>query len=643
MDIVSTSALPVGTLIWELRPGERMLTVCVKVTFSLVDGQTSVLATPQEPIHGDIPWDDTPGAALYAPSDLVPTKPRIDILLSGHVHAPGGRPAPQLVARVAVDDFSKSLLVRGDQRWITASGGLHPGPVQPFVRMPLRHDRAGVRNDDPGSSAPESRALGTPLPHFDRAPGGPGVELPAGFGPLAPGVRARRIERGEEIWRWAESLNARAPVAPPAQLDWAFFNSAPRDQQIAELGPAPRILLENLHPSIPRLETRLPAISPRVLHLEPGKSEVSEIRLRCDTLRIDTDRGRVTLSYRGTLPLGIKDERAVGALGILLEGGGSATTASEIVRLLRARTGIAPAGASDAQDEFTRADAEEDEVGSSTVTGTSFSMASVLPFMSALEGALPLAGPSSVAARPVVTWASTSPVGSPELDDETTEAGRSTLPIAHLASKPALPFSRSDEDAEVGSSTLPITHLPSTPELPFVEGIPAPAPGLASPSASPAPVLAPEPPAPAPLPSLAATEISVELCATITAEIHEGAAEITPILDRHRCSADTWAEAQRLWASAIDQERRRGKSAVQEAHDAAYVAQLERGRGVLQVEDYARLEVGIERGEAAATLAELRLPRQALMPVQRLWLCRLLSEPGLLAKVQRARSAARSA
>lgn len=44
MDIVSPSALPVGSLIWEPRPGERMLTVCVKATFSLVNGQTSALS-----------------------------------------------------------------------------------------------------------------------------------------------------------------------------------------------------------------------------------------------------------------------------------------------------------------------------------------------------------------------------------------------------------------------------------------------------------------------------------------------------------------------------------------------------------------------------------------------------------------------
>ena len=119
-------------------------------------------------------------------------------------------------------------------------------------------------------------------------------------------------------------------------------------------------------------------------------------------------------------------------------------------------------------------------------------------------------------------------------------------------------------------------------------------------------MLAPDPPAPAPARSLSPTEISIELCATIAAEIHQGATEAAPILDRHQCSAETWAEAQRLWASAMDQERRRGESAVQEAHDAAYVAQLERGRGPLQVEESARLEVSIERGDAPAALVELR-------------------------------------
>ncbi|HLM72870.1 MAG TPA: DUF2169 domain-containing protein, partial [Polyangiaceae bacterium] len=61
-----------------------MLTMCIKVTFSLLNGQTSVLAPQQQALHADIPWDDAPGSSLYAPSDFVPTKPRVDVLLSGH-------------------------------------------------------------------------------------------------------------------------------------------------------------------------------------------------------------------------------------------------------------------------------------------------------------------------------------------------------------------------------------------------------------------------------------------------------------------------------------------------------------------------------------------------------------------------------
>ncbi|WP_437578579.1 DUF2169 domain-containing protein [Sorangium sp. So ce887] len=55
-------------------------------------GQTSVLASQQEPLHAGVPWGDAPGSSLHTPGDHAPTRPRFDILLSGHVSAPARRP-----------------------------------------------------------------------------------------------------------------------------------------------------------------------------------------------------------------------------------------------------------------------------------------------------------------------------------------------------------------------------------------------------------------------------------------------------------------------------------------------------------------------------------------------------------------------
>jgi hypothetical protein len=93
----------------------------------------------------------------------------------------------------------------------------------------------------------------------------------------------------------------------------------------------------------------------------------------------------------------------------------------------------------------------------------------------------------------------------------------------------------------------------------------------------------------------------------------------------------------------MDQERKRGKSAFRDAYDDAYIAQIERGRGPIQLEEYARLEVAIERCNAAPTLADLRLPRAALMRLQRVWLRKIMADASLITRLQQAVAAARSA
>jgi hypothetical protein len=77
------------------------------------------------------------------------------------------------------------------------------------------------------------------------------------------------------------------------------------------------------------------------------------------------------------------------------------------------------------------------------------------------------------------------------------------------------------------------------------------------------------------------------------------------------------------------------------AYDAAYVAQLEKERGPITVEEYARLVVASERGGAAPLLEELRMPRGAFMRIERVWLDRVAEDDALAASVRKAILAAR--
>ena len=105
MQVVSTSALRVGSLVWQPWPRVWALSVICKATFLLAPGTSQLADVQDELFDDDGYWDDDPQRSLYAPSDLVPVKPRADVLLVGHAFAPGGRPVRSLVARFVVGEL----------------------------------------------------------------------------------------------------------------------------------------------------------------------------------------------------------------------------------------------------------------------------------------------------------------------------------------------------------------------------------------------------------------------------------------------------------------------------------------------------------------------------------------------------------
>ena len=93
----------------------------------------------------------------------------------------------------------------------------------------------------------------------------------------------------------------------PADVDIAFFSQAPSDQQLSALHEDEWIALEHLHPTEPRLVTRLPGVKPVVFVDRPGKAP-QKLAMRADTLWIDSDRGIATLTFRAPVALESPDE-----------------------------------------------------------------------------------------------------------------------------------------------------------------------------------------------------------------------------------------------------------------------------------------------------------------------------------------------
>ncbi len=310
MDLVSACPLRVASFVWQARPGTWVLTVVCKGTFRL-EPNVSPLADEQEhPNDDDNHWDDDPRKSVYAPGDLVPFKPRPEVLLVGNAFAPGGQPVPSLNARLRVGDVDKAITVCGDRSW-TLDGRLRE--PAPFVRMSLRYERAAGGPDTSNPVGVRPAATGSfgevTIPNLwppDRAPEQRGeIVEPIAFGPIASAWPARRDRLGPLARSFAQRDLVRA--AMPLDVDPAFFSSAPRDQQLSELHADETLLLENLHPRFPRLHTRLPAVAPRTF-VERRGAAPQEIPMRADTLWIDTDRSLATVTWRGQIPMSAADE-----------------------------------------------------------------------------------------------------------------------------------------------------------------------------------------------------------------------------------------------------------------------------------------------------------------------------------------------
>lgn len=305
MEVVPLSPLRVAPLFWQPRPGVHSLAVVCKATFELAPGTLRLADVQDYPNEEDNHWNDDESRSLYAASDLVPFKPRAEVLLVGDAFAPNSQPAPSTTVRLIVGAVDKSIEVHGD-RFFSQQGELKGG--EPIARMPLRWERAaGGRNTaNPVGverNAEADRYGRRPLPNLQP----PGLHVkdpsdviePVCFAPLAPHWPARRSLLGRHASSWSGADWHERPL--PADIDGAFFNVAPMDQRLAELRPDERIVLENLHPTEPRLACQLPGLTPRAFVERAGAAR--PLVLTADTLWIDTVRSVCAVTWRGRVEI----------------------------------------------------------------------------------------------------------------------------------------------------------------------------------------------------------------------------------------------------------------------------------------------------------------------------------------------------
>ncbi len=660
MHVESSCRLPVASILWQPRADAHALTIICKSTYVLTPGESPLADQQDPPCKADDYWNDDARWSLRLASDMAPFKRRADVILVGHAYAPRQQPVASLMARFAVGNLEKSILVYGE-RAFTHDGTLLD--LSRFVMMPLRWENAGggpdtvnpvgVRADAPSDSRGLLALPNLQLPSAFFTDRARFVE-PVGLGPVAPTWPWRRSKLHRHAAGWDHARWNERPL--PWDIDAAYFNAAPPDQQVDDLRPDARIMLENLHFEHAHLVTRLALVVPRAV-VSWGIGAVQEIPLRCDTLWIDVDRGVCSLTWRGHLLLDHPQR------------------AGHVV----VSTQAAPVPTSPTAHH-------REDVADETLTASLWPITAELPFVPAppmtsqpsilqsATGTLIVPSSGGKAALPFtgsVGQRSASPPAAKPLPTPAPARGLmpgSSLDTMMLVTPPlaspreALPF------GETPTIARPLVRPPVIPLVP--EMVPYSAeiaqrtdvrprsvevPARMEPPAEPAMIgpLAtvemvsrseePEAPTAAPAATPPSAPIApveerlplevypIERCAAIAASRARRKADAARILEESELTEALWQKLDKYWGDATQAEIRRGKTALLKAYDAAYVARLEEERGPISIEEYARISVASERGTTALVLAELTLPKGAAMRIERTWVD-LLSEDARLAK-----------
>jgi len=281
-----------GAVVW--RSQDRVcLTVITKATFGLVPDGVVRLVAPEPLTRAERHRDDNPARSLVSGGEIDPYKPRVDVLFSGHAHTPAGQLDSAIAVRLGIYGQSTGL-----EKTLHVVGDRQPGASdrpQPFQKMRIEWERAlrGSGFDENPVGLPQSGA--SRLPNIID-PANP--ERPAGYGPIARTWPARR----QFLGGGAPPSTTGVVLDGPDTLAWDYFQIAPGDQQMETILGDELIVLDNLHGSLPRIQSQLPEAR-GVAKVFGGDAPADgfPIELDLDTLSIDGDRQTVSIVWRGCL------------------------------------------------------------------------------------------------------------------------------------------------------------------------------------------------------------------------------------------------------------------------------------------------------------------------------------------------------
>lgn len=665
MDVVSLGPLRVMGFVYRLRSGAFAQTVVGKVTFLLLPGECVLSSEQDEPNEEDNHWNDDPTRSVYAPSDRAPYKPRADVLLVGHAFAPSQQPVSSLMVRLVVGgELDKSIEVWRDRWFRVQDGRLLEGAL--FTKVPLRWERAagGPETNNPTGirfdGAPDMYGMAA-IPNLQP----PGTYIsrrsdtfaPVCFAPIAakwPG-RAQKLGRHGAAY-FGGGLES---GSLPEDFDYSYFQAAPPDQQVSELRPNERLVLENLHPEHSRLVTSLPGLRPRAV-VDRATGEREEIRLVADTLWIDTDRRICTLVWRGRL--GLRHSQEPGRVTFWIDGqpmvgvGAATTRGSDSPRTVEGpNPDVESATTTLVQVSHAAKGADLPFVtGVPPATAAGGVAAELAPWLASFadrplgDGTGTLLAPMVARAKDPLPFAQ-APTAASDVARENVAPPpfhfasalvSSDLPLVGDGARPHdggvahRPSSRDESPPEVPPEVAPppmigplaVTEAPTAAESKPAQQANTSAPSVSAPP-GPSGLTAKEPPP---------EDFPLERCAALTARIARRKADKAQILEEEGLSLAGWAAIEKHWADAIRDETKKGRRTLLDRFDIAYVEQLEKERGPIEVREYAMLLIATERGTTDELVRTLQVPLAAPIRIERVWLRRLLTDPKLVERVDEA-------
>lgn len=322
MDLINATKMLAGYTMGMDPSGREYLLVVVKGTYSLpLDGSLPALLEEQiPPVEADVYTGDPSFSAPLYETDYALRKSRCDVILNGSAYVPGGECKTKVMVGLKVGDIRKTFDVIGDRVWEAPRFSIGASFARPFSVKPISYDNAYGGTDNYHSDPNKHSAYmlnpigcgyhdqlgsklvhGTPLPNTEEI--NKSVTMPnqkhrpMGFGVIGRNWEPRYRYAGTYDQDWLDNV---FPFLP-ADFKDEYYQCAPPDQQIDFIQGGEAVELVNLTPQ-GRTLFQLPKVDVPVVFFRK-KGEKEETKAIADTLLIEPDMQRFSITWRASLPL----------------------------------------------------------------------------------------------------------------------------------------------------------------------------------------------------------------------------------------------------------------------------------------------------------------------------------------------------